>query len=145
MLFKIQNVNCLLFICIYSLYCYRSFTRLLDLRSHLRLNCSHDLVQINCYFTAIMPSKCTDTNQCHGYSLIDNKPLTSFHTLCKHKPWLSNYCWVKRNSDCFSHLSKSVAKLTSSYVSILTCENWYWDREMTSMDWKFRMTEYWDM
>ena len=31
-----------------------------------------------------------------SYSLIDTYPLTRFHTLWKHKPWLSNYCWVKR-------------------------------------------------
>jgi len=41
----------------------------------------------------------------------------------------------KRYSDCFSHLRERVAKLTSSDVSILTCENWYWDWEMTSNDW----------
>jgi len=45
-------------------------------------------------------------------------------------------------SDCFSHLRERVAKFTSSDVSILTCENWYWDRDMTSKDWNFRMTEY---
>ena len=26
--------------------------------------------------------------------------------------------------------------LTSSHVSILTCWKWYWDRELTSSDWK---------
>jgi len=42
----------------------------------------------------------------------------------------------------FAPPRRRAAKLTSSHVSILTCEKWYWDRELTSSDWKYRKTEY---
>jgi len=33
------------------------------------------------------------------------------------------------------------AKLTLSHASILMCEKWYWNRELTSRYWKYWMTE----
>jgi len=48
-----------------------------------------------------------------------------------------------KDTRCFSHLcERRAAKLTSRHVSILTSEKWYWDRELTSSDWKYRKTEY---
>ena len=59
---------------------------------------------------------------------------------------MSKYCWVTHATHTAFHTcAKKVAKLTLSHASILTCAKWYWDRQLTSRDWKYRMTEYQSM
>jgi len=76
------------------------------------------------------------------YSIIDNQPLTSLRTLYTSRDWPLIVEWHTLLRLLFAPLRRRAAKLTSSHVSILTCEKWYWDRELTSSDWKYRKTEY---
>jgi len=73
-------------------------------------------------------------------------PITSRWQVCAHftQTLIEHLLFSDtRYSDCFSHLrERRVAKLTSSHVSILMCEKWYWDQDLTSSDWKYRKTEY---
>jgi len=69
--------------------------------------------------------------------------LTSLHTLSTSRDWPLIVEWHTLLRLFFAPPRRRAAKLTSSHVSILTCEKWYWDRELTWSDWKYRKTEYW--